>query len=333
MRKGLPKVGKRVTTPAGDGKVVELDVLRQKVRVWFDEGGSEIFPPDVLEVLAAAAAAGQAAASCRWFRPTTKPDTRAAVRFYITTPIYYVSDVPHLGHAYTTIVCDALARYHRLRGHDDALPHRHRRARPEDRAQAGGRQGHAAPLRRQVRRRLPRDLEGARDLERRLHPHHRRRSRSDGAGAVARDGEERRHLQGEYEGWYCVACERFYTEKELVPGQLCPDHKRPVERVKEQSFYFKLSAFTQPLLELYEEHPEFIQPANRRNEVMAFVKEGLRDLSISRTTFAWGVPVPDQPEPRHLRVARRAHQLLLGDAAQRRRRARSGTIRRRRSCT
>src|SRR6202012_122041 len=78
----------------------------------------------------------------------------------------------------------------------------------------------------------------------------------------------------------------------LLPGNICPDHKTKVELVKEKSFYFKLSQYTQPLLDLYERHPEFIQPANRRNEVMAFVKEGLRDLSISRSTFAWGVPVP-----------------------------------------
>jgi methionyl-tRNA synthetase len=216
-------------------------------------------------------------------------------RFYITTPIYYVSDVPHIGHAYTTIVCDALARYQRLRGHDTMFltgtdEHGQKIARMADAAKVTPR--HYADKFADAYRSTWKALEISNDdFIRTTDPDHEATVQSLWR-AMEKNGTI---YEGEYEGWYCVACERFYTDKELLPGNICPDHKRPVERVKEKSFYFKLSAFTQPLLELYQKHPEFIQPANRRNEVMAFVKEGLRDLSISRTTFAWGVPVPDSP--------------------------------------
>ena len=98
--------------------------------------------------------------------------------------------------------------------------------------------------------------------------------------------------KGEYEAWYCVGCESFKTPKELVEENLCPMHKRPVERVKEESYFFRLSNYTDRLLQFYEEHPTFVQPESRFNEVKSFVREGLRDLSVSRTTFKWGVPVP-----------------------------------------
>jgi len=99
-----------------------------------------------------------------------------------------------------------------------------------------------------------------------------------------------------YEDWYCVGCESFKTEKELLEGNLCPVHQTPVERIKEQSYFFRLSKYTQPLLDYYEAHPDFVRPEARFNEVKSFVKEGLRDLSISRTSFRWGVPVPGDPE-------------------------------------
>ena len=217
------------------------------------------------------------------------------MRFYITTPIYYVSDVPHIGHAYTTIVCDALARYHRLRGHATRFltgtdEHGQKIARMAEAAKVTPRQ--YADKFADAYRATWNALEISNDdFIRTTDADH-----EATVQALWRAMEQSGTIyEGEYEGWYCVPCERFYTDKELLPGNLCPDHKRPVERVKEKSFYFKLSAFTKPLLELYEKHPEFIQPTNRRNEVMAFVKEGLRDLSISRTTFAWGVPVPDRP--------------------------------------
>jgi len=217
------------------------------------------------------------------------------VRFYITTPIYYVSDVPHIGHAYTTIVCDALARYHRLRGHDVKFltgtdEHGQKIARLAETAKVTPR--HYADKFADAYRATWKALEISNDDFIRTTDADHEATVQELWRAMEKNGTI---YEGEYEGWYCVACERFYTEKELLPGNICPDHKTKVELVKEKSFYFKLSQFTQPLLELYEKHPEFIQPPNRRNEVMAFVREGLRDLSISRTTFAWGVPVPDRP--------------------------------------
>jgi methionyl-tRNA synthetase len=218
------------------------------------------------------------------------------VRFYITTPIYYVSDVPHIGHAYTTIVCDALARYHRLRGHDTWYltgtdEHGLKIARMAEAAKVSPRQ--YADKFADAYKATWKALEIANDdFIRTTDPDH-----EATVQALWRAMEKNGAIyEGEYEGWYCVGCERFYTEKELLPGNICPDHKTKVELVKERSFYFRLSQYTQPLLELYEKHPEFVQPESRRNEVMAFVREGLRDLSISRTTFAWGVTVPEHKE-------------------------------------
>jgi len=217
------------------------------------------------------------------------------VRFYITTPIYYVSDVPHIGHAYTTIVCDALARYHRMRGDEVRYltgtdDHGQKIARLAEAAKVTPR--HYADKFADAYRATWKALELTNDdFIRTTDPDH-EATVQELWRAMEKNGAI---YLGEYEGWYCVACEQFYTEKELLPGNQCPTHKRPVERVKEQSYYFRLSAYQDKLLALYEAHPEFIQPAFRRNEVVAFVKEGLRDLSISRTTFAWGVPVPDAP--------------------------------------
>jgi methionyl-tRNA synthetase len=217
------------------------------------------------------------------------------MRFYVTTPIYYVSDVPHLGHAYTTVVCDALARYHRLHGHATRFltgtdDHGQKIARL---AEAKGVTPRAyadqfADAYRQTWQKLEISND---DFIRTTDPDH-EATVQELWRAMERNGAI---YEGEYEGWYCVPCEQFYTEKELAPGNKCPVHEKPVDRLKEKSFYFKLSQFEKPLLEHYEKHPEFIQPEIRRNEVIAFVKSGLQDLSISRTTFKWGIPVPDKP--------------------------------------
>jgi len=103
---------------------------------------------------------------------------------------------------------------------------------------------------------------------------------------------------GAYEGWYCVGCEGFKTEKELLqPGNQCPLHPgKPVEWLKEDTYFFRLSKYEKPLLDFYARHPEFIEPESRRNEVLSFVQSGLRDLSVSRTSFTWGIPVPGNPK-------------------------------------
>lgn len=218
-----------------------------------------------------------------------------ASRFYITTPIYYVSDVPHLGHAYTTIVADSLARYQRLRGRPTWFltgtdEHGQKIARMAEAAKITPRA--YADKFAEAYRATWKALEISNDdFIRTTDPDH-ESTVQDLWRAMEKNGTI---YTGEYEGWYCVPCEQFYTEKELGAGNTCPVHQKPVEKVKEKSYYFKLSQFEKPLLEHYEKHPEFIQPENRRNEVMQFVRQGLQDLSVSRTTFAWGVPVPDAP--------------------------------------
>ncbi len=216
-------------------------------------------------------------------------------RFFITTPIYYVTDVPHLGHAYTTVVADALARYHRLRGHKTWFltgtdEHGQKIARmAEERGLAP--KPYADKIT-EAYRAAWRALEIETDDFIRTTDSAHGKPGQDPWDTHEKNGDI---YLGNYEGWYCVACEQFYTEKELDAGQSCPVHKKPVEKIKEQSYYFRLSKYQQPLLDYYTQHPEFILPANRRNEVRAFVERGLEDLSVSRTTFTWGVPVPDAP--------------------------------------
>jgi methionyl-tRNA synthetase len=218
------------------------------------------------------------------------------MRFYVTTPIYYVSDVPHLGHAYTTVVCDALARYHRLRGNATRFltgtdDHGQKIARL---AEAKGTTPRAyADQFAEAYRETWKKLEISNDdFIRTTDPDH-EATVQELWRAMHRNGFI---YEGEYEGWYCVACEQYYTEKELKPGNKCPVHDRSVDRVKEKSLYFKLSALEKALFEHYEKHPEFVQPEMRRNEMLAFMRSGLQDLAVSRSTFKWGVPIPDEPD-------------------------------------
>jgi methionyl-tRNA synthetase len=215
-------------------------------------------------------------------------------RFYVTTPIYYVNDVPHLGTAYTTIVVDAVRRFHVLRGDDTRM--------------LTGTDEHGLKIEREARERGMSPVQfvaGMSERFKELWP--RLEIQSDDFVRTTEKRHEDRVQElwrtiaakgdlylGDYEGWYCVACEELKTEKELVqPGNLCPLHQRPVERVKEKSYFFALSKYEKRLLDWYEQHPEFIQPESRRNEVLSFVKGGLRDLSVSRANFSWGIPVPD----------------------------------------
>ena len=213
--------------------------------------------------------------------------------FYITTPIYYVNDVPHLGTAYTTIAADAIRRFQLLRGNDARM--------------LTGTDEHGLKLEREAKERgVPtqtfvdemsgrfRDAWPLLDVKyddfiRTTEPRH-KAFVQDLWTKVAKNGHLR---QGAYEDWYCVGCESFKTEKELLPGNFCPLHpSRPVERVKEETYFFNLSGFQEQLLKFYKENPTFIQPESRRNEVVSFVEGGLRDLSVSRTSFSWGIPVP-----------------------------------------
>jgi methionyl-tRNA synthetase len=217
---------------------------------------------------------------------------------YITTPIYYVTDVPHIGHAYTTIVTDALARFARLQGRRVGF--------------LTGTDEHGQKVARMAEERGVSPADFARSVSDAYraawtaleisNDEFIRTTDPDHEAAVTelwRAMEQKGDIYvGDYEGYYCVACEQFYTEKELLSldgtaGRgACPVHKRPVDKVKESTYYFRLSKYQQPLLDWYDAHPEFVQPEMRLNEVRAFVKGGLEDLSISRTTFTWGIPVP-----------------------------------------
>jgi methionyl-tRNA synthetase len=216
--------------------------------------------------------------------------------FYVTTPIYYVNDRPHIGTAYSTIAADVLARYHALRGQPTRFltgldEHGLKIARA---AEAKGVSPQAFTDEMQAPFRATWQLLNCTydDFIRTTEPRHKERAQTLWKEIAARGDI----YLGEYEDWYCVGCETFYTEKDLLPGNICPQHLKPVERIKESSYFFRLSKYTQLLLEYYETHPDFVKPSSRFNEVKSFVREGLRDLSVSRTSFRWGIPVPGDPE-------------------------------------
>ena len=213
--------------------------------------------------------------------------------FYVTTPIYYVNDVPHLGTAYTTVAADALRRVHAVFGEDSRMltgtdEHGLKIERvAAERGQAP--QAFVDEMSQRFSEAWPKLDVVASDFIRTTEPRH-----EEFVKALWKKAEDNGDLYlGEYEDWYCVGCESFKTEKELIqPGNLCPDHLKPVERVKEETYFFRLSKYEKPLLDLYARNPDFIQPESRKNEVISFVEGGLKDLSVSRTSFSWGVPVP-----------------------------------------
>ncbi|RMG87131.1 MAG: methionine--tRNA ligase [Candidatus Dadabacteria bacterium] len=218
-----------------------------------------------------------------------------AKTFYVTTPIYYVNDVPHIGHAYTTVACDALARYKRAAGFDVLFltgTDEHGQKVQKAAAERGER---PIDLANRVVTRfqdLWKTLEISNDrFIRTTEPDH-RRAVEELFRRVQANGDI---YLGEYEDWYCTPCETFWTENQLIEGT-CPDCNRPTEKLKEPSYFFRMSRYQDALLKHIEENPEFIQPVSRRNEILSFVREGLRDLSISRTSFSWGIPVPGDPK-------------------------------------
>jgi methionyl-tRNA synthetase len=215
--------------------------------------------------------------------------------FYITTPIYYINAEPHLGHAYTTMVADAVARSRRLRGEDvffltgtDEHGQKVERAARKADVPTGAFADRTAAKYRALFEQLNISND---DFIRTTEPRH-----VHAAQAIWRRVRDRGYLyKSSYEGWYCTVDELFVPETQLVDGRRCPTCGNPVERLSEESYFFQLSRFTEPLLEYYREHPEFVTPEIRRNEMVAFVSAGLRDLSVSRTSFTWGIPVPDDP--------------------------------------
>jgi methionyl-tRNA synthetase len=216
--------------------------------------------------------------------------------FYITSPIYYVNDVPHIGHAYTTVACDVIARYHRLRGEQVFFltgtdEHGEKVARTAEEKGLTPKEwtDEIVPRWKEVWDRL---LISNDDFIRTTEERH-ERPVQEFVQLLYDRGEV---YPGTYRGPYCVSCEEFKVESELLDGSLCPIHGRPVEWLEEENYFFRLSKYQDALLRLYEEHPEFVQPTERRNEVVSFVKGGLQDVSLSRVSFEWGIPVPWDPK-------------------------------------
>jgi methionyl-tRNA synthetase len=216
-------------------------------------------------------------------------------RFYVTTPIYYINAQPHVGHASTTILADAIARSRRLLGDDvffltgtDEHGQKVERA-----AQKAGKppKEFADEMAETFFRQMCRDLNISNDdFIRTTEPRHHQASQEIWR-RVAANGDI---YKGDYEGWYCTVDEIFVPETQLVDGK-CPTCGSKVERLKEESYYFRLSKYQQPLLDFYAANPDFLRPAFRLNEVRTFIEAGLQDLSVSRTSFHWGVPVPGDP--------------------------------------
>ncbi len=219
-------------------------------------------------------------------------------RFYVTTPIYYVNGAPHIGHAYTSVAADVLARWHRLAGREVFFL-----TGTDEHGQKVEKAAHDAGLPPQAfvdqvaaQFQAMSALMGLSndDFIRTTEPRHKLACQALWR-CLMQSGDI---YLGHYEGWYAVRDEAFYDEAELVTR---PDGTRaaptgaPVEWVREPSYFFRLSAWGDRLLALYEQVPDFVQPSSRRNEVMSFVRSGLNDLSISRTSFTWGIPVPDDP--------------------------------------
>ncbi|WP_077614550.1 methionine--tRNA ligase [Caenibacillus caldisaponilyticus] len=222
--------------------------------------------------------------------------TESKKTFYITTPIYYPSDRLHIGHAYTTVAGDALARYKRLRGYDVRY--------------LTGTDEHGQKIERKAKEAgvTPQEyvdgiVAGIKTLWDKLDISYddfirttQERHKKAVQKIFKRLVDQGDIYLGEYEGWYCTPCESFYTEHQLVDGK-CPDCGRPVEKVKEESYFFKMSKYVDRLLDFYEKNPGFIQPESRKNEMINnFIKPGLEDLAVSRTAFEWGIKVPDDPK-------------------------------------
>lgn len=214
-----------------------------------------------------------------------------AEKFYITTPIYYPSDKLHIGHSYCTVATDTMARYKRLRGYDVRF--------------LTGTDEHGQKIERIAdsqgvtpKEYVDKIVAGVKELWKELDISYDKfiRTTDDYHVKAVQKIFKQLYDQGdiyksEYEGWYCTPCESFYTDVQLVDGK-CPDCGREVERLKEESYFFRLSKYQDRLIKHIEEHPEFIQPQTRQNEMINnFLKPGLEDLCVSRTTFKWGIPV------------------------------------------
>jgi methionyl-tRNA synthetase len=212
--------------------------------------------------------------------------------FYITTPIYYVNDVPHIGHAYTTIAADVLARWHRSAGDNTRFltgTDEHGQKIQTVADQKGVTPKELCDEVVQNFRKLWDVLNISNDdFIRTTEPRHEKVVQEIFRRLMA-NGDI---YKGEYEGWYCVPCETYVPEAQMGEGQTCPDCRRPLSKMTEETYFFRLSKYAEPLLKFYEEHPDAIMPKSRYNEIVSFIKGGLRDQSVSRTTLKWGISLP-----------------------------------------
>ncbi len=226
-------------------------------------------------------------------------EEKAKNTFYVTTPIYYVNDVPHIGHAYTTIIADALARYQRLKGKKVFF--------------LTGTDEHGQKIEKSAAEKglSPQQLADQvvvrfKDLWQRLNISYdyfirtTEKFHEQGVQKIFKKLLDKGDIyKGTYQGWYCVSEENFLSEDvPLEPDgyKICPDCGRKAVLLEEESYFFRLSAYQQPLLDFYQSHPRFVRPAGRMNEVVSFVRQGLKDLSITRTSVSWGIPVPGDPK-------------------------------------
>jgi len=223
------------------------------------------------------------------------------MKSYVTTPIYYVNDVPHIGHAYTTIIADTMARYYRLKGSDTFL--------------LTGTDEHGQKIEQAAKARGFTPKVYADEISGKFKALWDDFDISYNHFIRTTDEEHKRGVQkafevmlakgdiykGEYEGFYCVSCETFFTETQLLDDGGCPDCGKPTNLVKEESYFFRLSNYQDKLLEWYHKEEKCVVPKGKKNEVISFVKQGLRDLSITRTSFDWGVKLPESMnDPRHV---------------------------------
>ncbi len=219
---------------------------------------------------------------------------KGAKTFYLTTPIYYPSDNLHIGHAYTTVAADAIARFKRLQGCDVFF--------------LTGTDEHGQKIERKAREQgkepaefIEPIVEGIKDLWRLLRISYddfirttEQRHKEIVQRIFARLYDQGDIYKSKYEGWYCTPCETYWTDSKLE-GKKCPDCGREVEWVKEEAYFLRLSKYADRMLKYIEDNPGFIQPESRRNEMVSFIKSGLEDLCVSRTTLDWGIPVPFDP--------------------------------------
>ena len=216
--------------------------------------------------------------------------------FYVTTPIYYVNDKPHIGHAYTTVAADIISRYKRMCGYDVFFltgTDEHGQKMEQSAQKQGMKPIELADKNNARFRELWKILNISNDDFIRTTQDRHKKS----VLAIIKKMQEKGDIYlGEYEGWYCTPCEAYWTETQLMEGSLCPDCGRETAKLKESSYFFKMSRYQDAILEHINNHPEFIRPESRRNEIISFIKEGLRDLSISRINFSWGIPMEENPK-------------------------------------